>query len=426
MKVVVVGAGVSGLTAARDLAVGGADVVVLEARDRIGGRTWTADVAGAQIDLGGSWIHGPTHNPLADEVRAAGLTWANDGAWGMGLTVFVEGEGWATPDVTATIVAVQHDFDPDEAAAVLPETANYSDAAEWYVADRRLTGSQARAARFQVEWLEAALNIAALPSRVSVSGTAGYELHGGGNVMITGGYTKLVEHLATGLDIRLDQRVVSIADGDDAVVVTTSAERHTCDRVVVAVPLTVLQRRHISFEPPIAEHETAADRLGMANLEKAVFRFERRFWPESARRMTFVSDDHRFPSWIDTSHHAGRPTLIAFYNPYATAGMSARSLDERAAMAFDVLRTMMPEAPQPLAVHMTDWTNDPLANGSYSYVPVGGSPGDMEQLGRPASRRLFFAGEHTVPASFGTVHGAYRSGRRAAAAISDAWLSSGT
>ncbi|HSH11962.1 MAG TPA: FAD-dependent oxidoreductase, partial [Ilumatobacter sp.] len=67
MKVVVVGAGVSGLTAARDLAVGGAEVVVLEARDRIGGRTWTADIAGAQIDLGGSWIHGPTHNPLADE-----------------------------------------------------------------------------------------------------------------------------------------------------------------------------------------------------------------------------------------------------------------------------------------------------------------------------------------------------------------------
>lgn len=426
MRVIVVGAGVSGLTAARDLAGSGAEVTVLEARDRIGGRTWTADVAGAPIDLGGSWIHGPRHNPLADEVREAGLTWANDGVWGTGLRVFVEGEGWAPTDMATTLVAVQHDFDPAEAADALAADASYTDAADWYVADRRLTGRQADVARFGIEWLEAALNIAALPSRVSVSGTAGYELHGGGNVMIAGGYTKLVEHLAAGLDIRLDQPVISVTDGDDAIVVTTSVERHTCDRVVVAVPLTVLQRRHITFEPPIAEHEAAADRLDMANLEKAVFRFERRFWPESARRMTFVSDDHRFPSWIDTSHHAGRPTLIAFYNPYATVGMSERSLDERAAIAFDVLRTMMPEAPEPLAVHMTDWTNDPLANGSYSYVPVGGSPGDMEQLGRPASRRLFFAGEHTVPASFGTVHGAYRSGRLAAAAISDAWLSSGT
>ena len=86
----------------------------------------------------------------------------------------------------------------------------------------------------------------------------------------------------------------------------------------------------------------------MANLEKAVFRFDERFWPVAARRMTFVSDDHRFPSWIDTSHHAGAPTLVAFYNPLATPGMSERTLDERAAIALDVLRTMLPDAPDPV------------------------------------------------------------------------------
>ncbi len=77
----------------------------------------------------------------------------------------------------------------------------------------------------------------------------------------------------------------------------------------------------------------------------------------------------------------------------------------------------MPEAPDPIAVHMTDWSNDPLANGSYSYVPIGGSPTDMRQLGEPGSGSLFFAGEHTVHGSFGTVHGAFESGRRAAAEI---------
>jgi polyamine oxidase len=424
MRAIVVGAGVSGLTTARDLRRAGADVVVLEARDRIGGRTWTADVAGAPIDLGGSWIHGPMHNPLADEVRSVGLGWANDGVWGMGLTLFIEGEGWAPADVAATAVAVQHDFDPQEAAAALGAGANYIDAAEWYVADRRLTERQAEAARFQIQWLEAALNIGSLPSQVSVAGTAGYQVHGGGNVMITGGYTKLVEHLAAGLDIRVGQPVAAIEHGVHGCFVTTSTDRYSCDGVAVTVPLSVIQRRHISFDPAIAAHEASADRLDMANLEKAVFRFDRRFWPDSARRMTFVSDDHRFPTWIDTTHHAGHPTLIAFYNPYATVGMLERSLDERAAMAFDVLRTMMPDAPEPLAVQMTDWTHDPLTNGSYSYVPVGGSRSDMEQLGRPASPSLFFAGEHTVPASFGTVHGAYESGRRAAAAMWDAWLSS--
>ena len=417
MRVIVIGAGVSGLTAGRDLVAGGADVTVLEARPRIGGRTWTADVAGAQLDLGASWIHGPRHNPLADEVRRAGLTWANDGVWGTGLTVFIEGEGWAPTDVATTLVATQHDFDPDEAAAALDERASYTDAADWYVADRRLVGRQADIARFGIVWLEAALNIAGVPSRVSVSGTAGYELHAGGNVMITGGYVKLAEHLATGLDIRLDEPVLAIDHGDEGCAVTTSAGMYECDRVVVSVPLTVLQRRMISFRPGIPTHEAAADRLAMANLEKAVFRFDQRFWPESARRMTFVSDDHRFPTWIDTTHHAGRPTLIAFYNPLVTPGMSERSLDERATLALDVLRTMIPGAPDPVCVHMTDWTNDPLANGSYGYVPVGGGQADMQLLGRPGSGGLFFAGEHTVPASFGTVHGAYESGRRAAAEI---------
>ena len=168
---------------------------------------------------------------------------------------------------------------------------------------------------------------------------------------------------------------------------------------------------------PMRRSEATADRLTMANLEKAVFHSAEWFWRAAARRMTFVSDDHRFPTWIDTTHHAGRPTLIAFYNPLVTPGMSERSLDERATLALDVLRTMIPGAPDPVGVHMTDWTNDPLANGSYSYVPVGGGQVDMQLLGRPGSGGLFFAGEHTVPASFGTVHGAYESGRRAAAEV---------
>ncbi len=413
MRVIVVGAGVSGLTCARDLVLAGADVVVLEARDRIGGRTWTADVAGAQVDLGGSWIHGPVGNPLAEEVIGAGLTWSNDGVWGMGLTVFVEGEGWAAADVASTLVAVQSDFDPAEASTALGPDANYVDAADWYVADRRLQGLQGRVARFAITWLEAGLNIGGLPERVSVPGTAGYEVHGGGNAMITGGYVRLVDHLATGLDVRTGRSVVSIRHGDPCVV-STDTETLECDRVVVSVPLTVLQRRHIAFDPPVPEHEAAADRLAMANLEKAVFRFDERFWPESARRMTFVSDDHRFPSWIDTTHHAGHPTLIAFYNPLATPAVLEMTLDDRAAAALDVLRTMMPDAPDPIGVHLTDWTNDPLANGSYSYVPIGGTPADMEQLALPGSSALFFGGEHTVPAHFGTVHGAFLSGRRAA------------
>ena len=79
-RALVVGAGVSGLTAARRLRLLGWDVVVLESRDRIGGRTHTIDLAGHPLDLGASWIHGPVGNPLMAYLDQAGLTHHQDGS----------------------------------------------------------------------------------------------------------------------------------------------------------------------------------------------------------------------------------------------------------------------------------------------------------------------------------------------------------
>ncbi|MDH5293675.1 MAG: FAD-dependent oxidoreductase [Acidimicrobiia bacterium] len=416
MRAIVVGAGVAGLTAARDMHRAGLEVLVIEARDRIGGRTWTADVGGVPVDLGGSWIHGPFGNPLSAEVEAAGWDWKNDGSWGMGLSVFIEGQGWAPAHVASSLVATQADFDGDEATAALGDDASYSAAAEWYVEDRRLSGDARRVARFGIEWLEAGLNIGGLPEVASVSGCACYHLHPGGNAVISGGYIRLVDSLADGLEIQTGSPVLSVEHGAE-VIVSTERGSHRADRVVVAVPLTIIQRGAILFDPPLPRYQLAASRLAMASLEKVVFRFDDHFWPDHGRRMTFVSDDRRFPTWIDMSHHTGAPTLVAFYNPKATPGLTDRPLDERARMALGVLKTMLPGCPDPVAVRCTDWLNDQLALGSYSYVPIGATPNDMRTLGTPASNALFFAGEHTVPESFGTVHGAYVSGRRAAAAV---------
>lgn len=418
-EIVVVGAGVSGLTAARELHDAGYDVVVLEARDRVGGRTWTHEVGGAPVDLGGSWIHGPAGNPLAEFVAEAGMAWRNDGMWGTGLVLYDGSGSLCRHDELASLVAALSDFDPAEAAAHLPPDATFEDAADWYVRDRDLEADHAVVARYAIEWLEGALNVGGLPSDISVAGIASYVLHGGGNVVVEGGYRRLVDHLATGLDVRLTTAVSAVEHRSGGCTVWAAGEVLTADHVIVTVPLPMLQRRAIRFTPALTAHGAAADRLAMAHLEKVVLRFEQPIWPSHQRRATFLTDDHRFPSWVDMSRHAGAPTLVAFHNPFATPGLTDVGVEERGALAVEVLRRTLPDLPEPIAVHVTDWTSDPLALGSYSYVPVGGSPDDMAQLASSPSPRLHFAGEHTEPRYFGTVHGAFVSGRRAANVVLD-------
>jgi monoamine oxidase len=147
----------------------------------------------------------------------------------------------------------------------------------------------------------------------------------------------------------------------------------------------------------------------MGNLEKVVLRFDRRCWPDNVRRLGFVSDHRRFTDWVDITAHSGVPTLVAFHNPTLVEYGS-----DRISEALDALRTMVGDVPDPIASHATDWTNDPFAYGSYSYIPVGGSADDMRALSGRQSPHVVLAGEHTVPEYFGTVHGAHLSGRRAA------------
>jgi polyamine oxidase len=408
MRVIVIGAGVSGLTAAKGLTDLGHEVLVVEGRDRIGGRTWTVELGGAPADLGGSWIHGPFRNPLTDVVGAAGLEWHNDGIWGGAGRVFVDGTGPIDGPDTATVVAAQFDFDPAEAVAALGRDGSYDEGVAWFLDDRGFTGVLRRIVDARIRWGDAGLNTAGPPGRVSLRGNAGYVDHGGGNVALRGGYRTLVDHLAAGLAIRTDEPVLEIAHGSAGVTVTTSAGRHDGDQVVVTVPLGVLQSGSIRFDPPLPDIEQWSGRLAMGNLEKVVLRFDHRFWPANVRRLAFVSEHRRFTDWVDITAHSGVPTLVAFHNPtLADYG------PDRVAGAMTVLRAMFDEVPEPVAAHATDWTNDPFSNGSYSYIPLGGSSDDMHALGGRHTPQVVLAGEHTVPEYFGTVHAAYVSGVRA-------------
>ena len=412
MRVIVIGAGVSGLTCASVLRDAGVDVTVVEARDRIGGRVWTGRIADHDVDLGGAWIHGPIGNPLAEFCREAGLDWVSDGAWGSRMQVHASDGTLLSPTATTSLVAAWNDFDPSEAIDALGGDPAFADAVEWYIADRGLTGEPAEAVRFSLSWLEGGLNIGADPAAISARGAAAYRLHGGGNVVLVGGYRSLVDHLAVDLDVTLEEPVLAVEHGANGVIVSTARRSLSADHVVVTVPVAVLAGGTILFQPtlprPIVD---AARRLRLSTVEKIVLRFQERWWPDDIRRLVHVSDERLFPAWMDLSAHVGAPTLVGFFNPALSTlpGDQGARLD----IARDVLATMLGRGPKPTAAMITDWRNDPYAGGAYSYIPTGAGRSDMEVFDK-LDGPVVFAGEHTVAEYYGTVHAAFVSGRRAA------------
>lgn len=413
MRVIVVGAGIAGLVAADAARCAGADVVVAEARDRLGGRIHTVPLGPGKVDLGGAWVHDPIGNPVTEALEAAGVQTSNDGAFGAPMAVWAD--GWVDAIGATTVAGVlQADWDPVQALAATGSD-RFVDGVEWFIADRGLDGELGDLARATLLSIVAPLVSAAPPDRVSLTGAAAYVQEGGGNLVPADGYGALAEALAEGLDVRLGSAVSRIEHGRAGVSVVTDGEVLEGDCAVVTLPLGVLRAGSVVFDPMFPDsHSGAVERLAMGTLEKVVFRFAEQFWPDALWEISYLTEDRSFPAWFDFSRHVGAPSLIALYNPYTAKSLGGLPSGERVAPALAALRTMFGDVPAPEETLASDWTADPFALGSYSYVPVGASPDDMRRLGEPLSDRLILCGEATVPEHHGTVQAAFLSGLRAA------------
>jgi polyamine oxidase len=422
-RVVVVGAGIAGLAAASRLRQAGIDAVVLEARDRIGGRPHTVDLAGTPVDMGGSWIHHPIGNPLTafcDDhgiARDAGNPLPSLSAFDMAerrRLDHAEVEFYAQTETDAF-------WDSTEALSQrLGPGASAHDAIETYVAECGLSPTVARRLRQE---LRAELEANAADSAenqslrwISLAEVFEGELFGD---LPRDGYRSVVKQLATGLDIRLGVEVVSVevdADGIRAACADGSVEAGS--HAIVAVPLGVLKKGSPKFDPPLpAPMLRAVDALGFGRYEKIVLAFESAFWRDDgiSHLIVFPSDEGEPSMWVfDLDAFAAGPVLCAHLfhtiTPYA--------LDRPPAQAVDWLRASLAEVfgrpvPEPVATAVTSWTTDPYTRGAYTQCPPGADPSMFDALGEPAHGRLLFAGEHTSSARSGYADGAYASGLRA-------------
>ncbi|MBB3605888.1 monoamine oxidase [Mycolicibacterium sp. BK556] len=400
--VVVVGAGFSGLAAARRLADAGVRVTVLEARDRIGGRTRTDTSLGVPIDIGASWIHGTENNPLTKLAQDVG---AKTVPTDFEDFILVDHNGTVDPKAAAASVDEWHRIIEklDELSGDAPSTETVADGLVG-VADMNDP---------LVAWnvtSRIAGEYAADPDQMSLRWLGSEEQFKGPDVILPGGYTQLSQHLAKGLDIRQGTEVTRISHGGSQVRLDTSQGAITADRVIVTVPLGVLKAGAITFDPPLPEAKSKAiERLGFGLLNKVVVAFDKPFWPESTPMIGLVGKNQPVTDLVNGLVFADKPLLVGLRG--GQAAWSRESMSDQDAV--NELITAI-DAPKPTGSIVTRWGTDKYALGSYSFIAVGSSPDDMHALGEPVGERLLFAGEATNPEWFGTVHGAYLSGQREA------------
>jgi monoamine oxidase len=415
-RVLVVGAGVAGLTAARDLTAAGRSVQVIEGRDRIGGRLWTSQAwADVPIDLGASWIHGTKGNPitaLAEQAGATLLTTSYDSAVaydasGRRLGPAEEAQVALASDEVAAALRRAQDDDVDRSvrAAIRRELA-------WVdlTADQRRLVDFITAGSIEAEYAGSA-------EELSAYWFDSIQEFPGPDALLPRGYAAISGLLAENLPIATGQVVTDIAWDDAGVQVRTTQGRFAGSHVVVTAPLGVLQAGTIRFSPGLPDRtREAIEALGSGVLNKVVLRFDEVFWDDAVDWIEFVPDGGApWTQWVNLTRPTGRPVLLAFAAADLGRRVDAWADPRVVASAMDVLRTMYGRTvPDPVGWQITRWGADPLALGSYSCNALGSHPRMRDALAEPIDFRVFLAGEATEREWFSTVHGAYRSGQRAA------------
>ncbi len=419
--VVVIGAGMAGLTAARALGEAGLRVLVVEARDRIGGRILTQHRDGEAIDLGAEFIHGrpPELWALIDEIGLE--TYERDGA-----QVCFEDGALADCDNERNEV-----FDPLENLKDFtgPDVsfADYLDREQLPAEERgRIIG--------YVEGFNAADHRQASAAALGAQQKAEDAIGNGHNYGLRGGYDQLPAYLAQQISVHggrvmTGATVKEIRWQQGHVEIATNSGSFHAPKTIVTLPLGVLQSGAVTISPSPTPVLETAGLLRMGQVRRFTLLFRESFWeklpPQPAlSELSFLFAFAEMPPVWWTPHPQASHTMTGWVGgprSAALAGMDAEALGQGACATLSRLFGMEESKLRDLLqdCYTQDWQHDPLALGAYSYVATGGLDASR-RMTVPIEKTLFFAGEHTdTTGHWGTVHAAMRSGLRAAEQVLD-------
>ena len=416
VDVIVIGAGMAGIAAAKYLRAKRVQVKVLEARDRIGGRIWTDRSLGAPLDMGASWIHGIKGNPISTlakkfKVQTSVTNYEN-------FAVYDDnGVQPAASNVTAVAARYNKLYQNVlDLKGTLARDVSLEDAFAKVLQKEVFTPADLD----QFHWLQAAEisgNAAADLDELSLFSYGEDGQFKGSDALFPGGYDQIVNALATDVSIDLNQVVQKITYDNANVTVATDQGVYLANAVIVTLPLGVLQSEKVEFHPALPDYKLKSiKRMGMGLLNKLAMVFPEPFWPTDKDFIGHIpAAFNEFPEFLSTFKYNQMPVLSAANTGSFARALETKTDDEAAQDMLAVLRGMYgASVPDPVDYSVTRWGSDPYSMGSYSYLPVGASVQDYINLSVPVQSVVFFAGEATHDKYPNTVHGAYLSGIREA------------
>jgi len=404
IDVVVIGAGAAGIAAAQALRAAGRQAVVLEARDRIGGRAFTDASLGPAYDAGAMFIHWAERNPWVQIARDLGVETPAE-PWGSGFKVFADGRPMAEPERRRRRDAFGQIDRRLETVDLGPRDMSIAE----LLGDLGPELAPVAASGLL-------LSIGEESSRISARDYQ--RLWSGDDFIVPSGYGNLVARSAAGLDTRLNEPAEAIRWDGPGVSVTTRSGTLRANACIITVPVGVLKAGMIRFIPelPAAARDALAG-LHMGALTKIALKVEGdRFGITPGASFLEAAAPERLMN-LDM-FPGGQDIVIGYCGGDYARKLSEAGTDEARAHLVDLLAKMVGSDFRKAvkAVSFPAWWTDPFARGSYSICDPGHEAA-RDALAQPIGNRLFIAGEATAGGGAMTVGGATLAGRAAAAAI---------